>query len=286
MFTWPQDLPPTFMGTTSSFGQQTHPPVESFGVPDGIPTTSAEIFAAATLLQGSRSQVMLDPFGSARQPPNNGHHGLSQPRVKPEGGIMNENNFYEELFSNSGRHPREPSKAVDIRWGSDAAFSNQTYIAPHGQESVEAVEANKMQSLDCFEPTSGTTTAVNTRQPSPVVVRRAEPVEEKKRKIKEEEKPKKRRKEERKSSATRAAEAKAARENLTEEQKRENHIRSEQKRRTLIKEGFEDIGKLVPELNGGGFSKSAVLSMAGDWLEDLIKGNEELKKVLAALEGQ
>ncbi|TVY43915.1 hypothetical protein LSUB1_G000877, partial [Lachnellula subtilissima] len=82
----------------------------------------------------------------------------------------------------------------------------------------------------------------------------------------------------RKSAAAGAAAAKAARENLTEDQKRENHIKSEQKRRTLIREGFEDLGELVPGLRGGGFSKSAVLIMSADWLEDLIEGNQVLRE--------
>ena len=88
----------------------------------------------------------------------------------------------------------------------------------------------------------------------------------------------------RKSSA--AATAKAARENLTEDQKRENHIKSEQKRRTLIREGFEDLGELVPGLRGGGFSKSAVLIMSADWLEELIRGNEVLQQRLAQLQSR
>jgi len=87
----------------------------------------------------------------------------------------------------------------------------------------------------------------------------------------------------RKSSA---AAAKATRENLTEDQKRENHIKSEQKRRTLIREGFEDLGELVPGLRGGGFSKSAVLIMSADWLEDLLQGNEALKKRLDQMQGR
>jgi hypothetical protein len=79
--------------------------------------------------------------------------------------------------------------------------------------------------------------------------------------------------------------AKAARENLTEDQKRENHIKSEQKRRTLIREGFEDLNELVPGLRGGGFSKSAVLIMAADWLEELMQGNDGLHKQLESLHG-
>jgi len=81
-----------------------------------------------------------------------------------------------------------------------------------------------------------------------------------------------------------SGESKSNRENLTEDQKRSNHIVSEQKRRNLIKQGFEDLCKLVPELKGGGFSKSAMLIQAADWLEDIIKGNGVLKTQLAGLE--
>ncbi|KAK7977660.1 hypothetical protein PG988_005150 [Apiospora saccharicola] len=70
--------------------------------------------------------------------------------------------------------------------------------------------------------------------------------------------------------------AKAARENLSEEQKRSNHIRSEQKRRTLIKEGFDDLQTIVPNLKNGGYSKSAMLQLAGEWLDDLLKENDLL----------
>lgn len=82
------------------------------------------------------------------------------------------------------------------------------------------------------------------------------------------------------------AAAKAARENLSEAQKRENHIRSEQKRRTLIKEGFDDLCDLVPGLKGGGFSKSTMLTMAAEWLEDMLRGNQQLTAQLEALEGR
>ncbi|KAL4803587.1 hypothetical protein BDV18DRAFT_145092 [Aspergillus unguis] len=78
--------------------------------------------------------------------------------------------------------------------------------------------------------------------------------------------------------------SKASRENLTEEQKRSNHIHSEQKRRNLIKQGFDDLCTLVPGLRGGGFSKSAVLTQAADWLEDILRGNNKLKMQLAELD--
>ncbi|KAI0831599.1 hypothetical protein F5Y06DRAFT_290500 [Hypoxylon sp. FL0890] len=72
---------------------------------------------------------------------------------------------------------------------------------------------------------------------------------------------------------------KPPRENLTDAQKRENHIKSEQKRRGAIKEGFDDLGEIVPNLKGGGYSKSTMLSIAGEWLEALLKGNEELERL-------
>ncbi|KKK13657.1 hypothetical protein ARAM_007166 [Aspergillus rambellii] len=85
----------------------------------------------------------------------------------------------------------------------------------------------------------------------------------------------------RKSRASQSA--KPPRENLSEEQKRSNHILSEQKRRNLIRQGFDDLCTLVPGLKGGGFSKSAMLTQAADWLEDILQGNELLKAQLAEL---
>ncbi|KAL2846562.1 hypothetical protein BJX68DRAFT_240824 [Aspergillus pseudodeflectus] len=87
----------------------------------------------------------------------------------------------------------------------------------------------------------------------------------------------------RKSRASQSS--KPPRENLTEEQKRSNHILSEQKRRNLIRQGFEDLCTLVPGLKGGGFSKSAMLTQAADWLEEILRGNEILKAQLADLKG-
>ncbi|RYP22826.1 hypothetical protein DL767_008972 [Monosporascus sp. MG133] len=75
-----------------------------------------------------------------------------------------------------------------------------------------------------------------------------------------------------------ASGSKAPRENLSEAQKRENHIKSEQKRRGAIKEGYQELCQIVPNLSSSGYSKSMMLTMAADWLEDLIRGNEELAK--------
>ncbi|TGZ79793.1 hypothetical protein EX30DRAFT_76142 [Ascodesmis nigricans] len=74
------------------------------------------------------------------------------------------------------------------------------------------------------------------------------------------------------------------RDNLTEAQKRENHIHSEQKRRNLIRQGFEELCSLVPELKAGGYSKSAVLVHAANYLDDLKKGNARLRIFLQQLE--
>lgn len=75
---------------------------------------------------------------------------------------------------------------------------------------------------------------------------------------------------------------KPPRENLTEEQKRNNHIISEQKRRNLIKQGFEELNIIVPALREGGFSKSNVLIETAQHLENIIKGNDELREQLAS----
>ncbi|MCJ1472154.1 hypothetical protein MMC13_000801 [Lambiella insularis] len=78
---------------------------------------------------------------------------------------------------------------------------------------------------------------------------------------------------------------KTGKDNLTEEQRRENHILSEQKRRNLIKQGFDDLSELVPGLKSGGFSKSAMLTQAVEWLEALLDGNTRLQMQLGELEG-
>ncbi|EPS45039.1 hypothetical protein H072_1064 [Dactylellina haptotyla CBS 200.50] len=75
------------------------------------------------------------------------------------------------------------------------------------------------------------------------------------------------------------------RENLSEAQKRENHIQSEQKRRNLIREGFDDLCNLVPELRGGGYSKSAILIHAANFLEQLDEGNKTLQRRIKQLSG-
>ncbi|KAI9696890.1 MAG: hypothetical protein M1820_007965 [Bogoriella megaspora] len=73
---------------------------------------------------------------------------------------------------------------------------------------------------------------------------------------------------------------KQQKENLTEEQKRSNHIMSEQKRRNIIKEGYEGLHLLVPNLKDGGFSKSQALAEAAAFLDSLVEGNKRLRDMV------
>lgn len=332
---------------------------------------SAEIIAAAsTLVQNGQlgmqnGGVVSDPYAFRRpeatntlQVPHSNRRSVGQlpaglyngrtsilPNRYPSntqlqaGSMVNGENMLGGLFY---RDPNQgpashlpPTKAVDIRWGSDASFFGHGFVAPPNQETVEEVTNTLLHKMECLEPQ---TSAANTRPSSPtlrhkkrpdsVVNRdnfdddaengedgdederlRARPRKRRKGKLKVEEdegqqpvssRSRKRGKsvstkkimDSRRSPFTdttpkrersQSGEQKSGRENLTTEQKRSNHIFSEQKRRNLIKQGFDDLCVLVPELKGGGFSKSAMLTQAADWLEELVRGNEKLKVQLAKL---
>ena len=207
------------------------------------------------------------------------------------------------------QHPSRKSRS--LHWGSDISFMDQGYIAPPDQPDEETRTRELLNHLDCFEPTS----AANTRAPSPehmsgTNTQRADyhaleaedssQPRKRQRVIKEdqlsdEDEMKLLSRKSRTPSNAKARRAstdtsrkvriqpgsKTARENLSEEQKRTNHILSEQKRRNLIRQGFDDLCSLVPGLRSGGFSKSAMLTQAADWLEDLLRGNEILQSQLA-----
>ncbi|RDW75562.1 hypothetical protein BP5796_06383 [Coleophoma crateriformis] len=219
--------------------------------------------------------------------------------------------------------PEKPKK-IELRWGSDVGFgTEQGFVPPAEQETAEEVEREHIRRMKEFAHELSMTPAAESQPSSPqpkkavakVKVEDEDARARKRRKSKyieedEDEVPapprqsgsaKKRKSiakvseitpaspavessSKRKKSSEASSAVKPARENLTEDQKRENHIKSEQKRRTLIREGFDDLGELVPGLRGGGFSKSAVLVMAADWLEDLLKGNEILKSRIKDLE--
>jgi hypothetical protein len=364
-----EELPPTFMGTTSSFGQQPQPGNHGFSDmnfsglnpqmhpgPSIPPSTSADVLAAATLLQnGPHGRSMSLQDGMFREDisrPINGqvrHQSIAQqtPRSQadfqqrlPSDDFMRDTFYTEMMFggqsSSSMRH-RGVSQKADIRWGSDAGFANaQGFVPPASQENVAASERSHIKAVEeAFSlgashiPSSADTSGPPSPIGGPISHQRTRSIGQKVEQEDMDSRPRKRRKSKyqeeadddddespvsptfktgvkkrkskkaseespapeseqaskrRKSAA--AAAAKAVRENLTEEQKRENHIKSEQKRRTLIREGFEDLGELVPGLKGGGFSKSAVLIMAADWLEELIHGNEILQQRLDQLEGR
>jgi hypothetical protein len=363
-----EELPPTFMGTTSSFGQQPQPGNHGFAdmtfgdlnsqmhtAPSIPPSTSADILAAATVLQNGphgRSMSLQDGMFREDIPrPTNGqlrHQSITQPtprsqaefQPRPTTDDYMRDTFYTEMMFGSQINPsirhRAVNPKIDIRWGSDAGFASaQGFVPPDNQENIAATERSHIKAVEqalsikaSHELSSAETSRPSSPIGGPLSHQRTRSIGQKSEQEDMDSRPRKRRKskyqedadeddesplsptfktcikkrkskkgseespapeseqarKKRKSAA--AAAAKAVRENLTEEQKRENHIKSEQKRRTLIREGFEDLGELVPGLKGGGFSKSAVLIMAADWLEELIQGNEVLQHRLDQLEGR
>lgn len=360
------ELPPTFMGTSSSYGQQPHmgsaPPEMSYAnlhtqitpAPSIPPTTSADILAAATLLSNGsngRSQTLGGEMLRGQlpmHPPSVRPHSISeQSQPRAQAGFLQRNggddfmrdNFYTDMIfgsqSEAVMRQQRVEQKVDIRWGSDAGFGNpQGFVPPPSQENLAATERSHMHAVETAFSLNLTgppisSSAETTRPPSPSRPRLepiatsnfgdedSRPRKRRKSRYKEEEEEEEEEEEApssaiSKSSAKRRKSAKRglnqspnpdsdqghkrrksnapapkpARENLTEDQKRENHIKSEQKRRTLIREGFEDLNELVPGLRGGGFSKSAVLIMAADWLEELMQGNEVLQARLDQMEGR
>lgn len=354
------DLPPDFLGTQTSFGQQPEPPTNDVqhltfpefknplgvvpiydqGPPPPPPPPQVpqhDVISPSYMHNGHHSNDFLAPAVTQASPmpsPYNPYimqqndfapqlRRMSKPNTLLRHASMSEA-MYGAPYSNFS--PSQTiNKKVEIKWGTDSGFaSGRGFVPPPNAITQDDIDECIASTLECFQPGSN----VSTRPSSPVAQkippyeRRLDSITEtngeaedsnksKRKKSKgkvkdddyedEEENgttkngrkrrgksmgggdgdaPQKRRK----SSASNAP--KMARENLTEDQKRENHIKSEQKRRTLIKEGFEDLNELVPDLRGGGFSKSAVLIMAADWLEDLINGNNALKQQLAELEGR
>ncbi|KAI9770775.1 MAG: hypothetical protein M1840_003025 [Geoglossum simile] len=214
----------------------------------------------------------------------------------------------------------------DIRWGSDGNFLGNRYAAPPEDPSPEEKEKEILRKMECLiarEPSSNDNSSPpSPTDPKKQKIRKASVVitggsnhegaaddcgdsrPGKRRRCSNEDaeeedgdlpNPKAKKGGRRKNSSSdssskrrksQSGNQKAMRENLTEEQKRSNHIMSEQKRRNLIKQGFDDLCELVPDLKGGGYSKSAVLLQSADWLENLLKGNELLRNILASLEGR
>lgn len=354
-FEWSTEMPPTFEGSTTSLAQPSaphHGEKPGFNaMPNNMGTTSADIFAAASMLYHNGSNGTEFNAGV-------GHHSFpafsdldfsnarsnSTGKVEQHGGHVPPKQVPSRPRVPSAFHTsemlfdvREPisveqqaiTKVRPLHWGSDISFMDQGYVAPPNQPNVEEQTKDLLDHLECFERQSS---AANTRAPSPERTlgghsaswtgsNAAGPLSDLRREYRDEDplQPKKKQrtlvKEEeddensdfasptiksRRSSAPSFSRsrrmssdtirksrlqqsAKAARENLTEEQKRSNHILSEQKRRNLIRQGFDDLCSLVPGLKGGGFSKSAMLTQAADWLEEVLRGNEILKAQLSEL---
>ncbi|KAK1519106.1 BHLH family transcription factor [Colletotrichum paranaense] len=169
---------------------------------------------------------------------------------------------------------------IDVQWGSDARFNRSNSFVPDPKETYDALSRGQLrkrrksrstkEEVDEDDEENGTTMKAARKRKTKTEPTSATP-------------PAENGTGRRRKSGTGA---KPARENLTDAQKRENHIKSEQKRRTLIKEGFDDLCELVPGLKGGGFSKSTMLTMAAEWLEEIMKGNDELRAQESALVGR
>ncbi|KAJ5173576.1 uncharacterized protein N7500_001507 [Penicillium coprophilum] len=323
-FDWSAELPPNFEGSTTSLSQpsfQQHGLGKAAGTMMTSNPTSSDIFAAASMLyhtglNGSELGSTLAHQAFPGQPlptpgiqrTNTSHTGntprgstSSPPRADVPAGYHTSEMFFDV---------RDPIP-MPVSW-------TKAIFAPPDQPDEEQRTNDLLDHLGCFERQSS---AANTRAPTPECMTGApsqQPAFRSSAVLDESLHPRKRQramKEEvdeysddddarphsRKSrgSISRARRvstdisrkarlqpgSKAARENLTEEQKRTNHILSEQKRRNLIRQGFEDLCTLVPALRGGGFSKSAMLTGAADWLEDLLRGNDILQGQLHDLKG-
>lgn len=356
---WPDELPPTFEGSTTSLSQPSLLPydLEKTG---GEPIcndlgTSSDILAAASMLyQNGMGGFDFGSTFSHHLFPDQSFHEINE-NPSPRCTVKNSRSNDQLALKNSrpqplrkrlpqGFHTTEmffdvqqsvpldqqtSAKVRALRWGSDASFVDQCYLAPPDQPNEEERTNDLLNKLECFEPQSS---SANTRPPSPVRLaddRRGDwasrdgaqreqennsngdydnadtrPTKRLKSNVKQESEDsnaddtlsKSRNSKTPGYGKTRHTIAdtpvrkpklqqgiKPVRENLTEEQKRTNHILSEQKRRTVIKQGFDELCSLVPELRGGGFSKSAMLLQAAEWLEDILHGNEILKTRLSEL---
>lgn len=352
---WPDDLPPTFEGSTTSLSQPSMLPYSSSkGDADlmGNLGPGSDVFAAASMLYqnginaadfgGSSTQHMFSEnvgmsapllhTGYSKQGHTRQHHATDTSRtlhsrhhlLRPQ---------HTSVFNVEESVPLDPQtsrKFRTLRWGSDSGFVDQGYVRPPDMPNEEERTQDLLENMECLEPQTSTT---NTRAPTPVkmfenphsrswdslngahlpqILQDGNPetgknVISSKRRLKTKSKaeedsdetsttPRTKRPKSSGGGKARGGSSdtssrkpkepqgnKSARENLTEEQKRTNHILSEQKRRNLIKQGFDELCSIVPELRGGGFSKSAMLLQAADWLEETLKGNEELRHQLSQL---
>jgi hypothetical protein len=187
-------------------------------------------------------------------------------------------------FAPNGYHPPPPAILLD----KDAEVRSKIYSALTRNESVITTAVNSPADIkdepddyngEDSSPGAGEDHSVSSQAGSCMKRRAAEDLDDYSMS-------KSARKSRRNSESVSKAKKKPTqkRDNLTEAQKRENHIHSEQKRRNLIRQGFEELCALVPELKAGGYSKSAVLIHAANYLDGLKKGNARLRLYLQQLE--
>lgn len=64
------------------------------------------------------------------------------------------------------------------------------------------------------------------------------------------------------------------------------HCRSEKKRREAVSQGYRDLSQVVPGLEGQNFTRKYVLNATAHYLEQLLGGNETLKRQLGEMKDQ
>lgn len=251
------------------------------------------------------------------------HQPMDEFKVESQRDLENDadnNTFTDWMFGSKDRQGSRQVQLNELHWGSDANFGNvEGYIPAPNKDNVDGHHKVQMQVLDCLEPSNS---APNTRIGSPTIDPQRMATQQSMTLPEDADAPPRKRRKSKLQRATgfddddeedskgvfskskspqgssnglpsppaesgarrrKSGINKGPRENLSESQKRENHIRSEQKRRTLIKEGFDDLCELVPGLKGGGFSKSTMLTMAAEWLEQLLQGNQTLSTQLQGM---
>ncbi|OAQ97778.1 hypothetical protein LLEC1_00551 [Akanthomyces lecanii] len=209
----------------------------------------------------------------------------------------NENTFMEWVYPPEKGSPSRAFTGDAVQWGSDAMFDTQPKSPQRrvgvrqltqfrlqfmpGQEEEEEEEEDddeeddeEEQDADADDAQSTGSRSSTARSPASSV--RKGPIGRSRRNV-----PKKAYTES--SAASVKREPKGQRKKLTIEQKRSNHIRHEKKRRGLIRDGFNDLTELVPELRGGTWSRSRILFKAVEFLKTLLEKNEELQEQLDTL---
>lgn len=213
------------------------------------------------------------------------------------------------LITNPLQMPSEEASLNSLAWGSDPSFGNAGFQADLQPPTVHDLQAkvlaimvpNSSGNTTANSPvdvkferlgedvtgsdTSSNFTTGNAQSPTLSATRTSGV----KRPAEDEEDGQIRRSRPRKDSSTEPSskgKRGGKREQLTEAEKRANHIQSEQKRRNQIKFGFDTLTEMVPDLKGGGYSKSAVLQHAAVYVETLVGGNATLRDLLKGLEEQ